>query len=93
MNTQPEALRLADLLDERRAAVYRKHTTEAAAELRRLHQEVGRMRQALRTALAALGDASHTLRGHKKTVGSKASGIRAQQCDDAITVIKNVLGD
>jgi hypothetical protein len=34
MTTQPEALRLADLLDQDRPA----HAHEAAAELRRLHE-------------------------------------------------------
>ena len=36
MSEKPNALRLAELLDEGNAAVYRKHATEAAAELRRL---------------------------------------------------------
>ena len=41
MSAQPEALRLADLLDMSRHRLYRR---EAAAELRRLHAENDRLR-------------------------------------------------
>ena len=50
MTTQPDALRLADLLDDSQPAVYRKNTTLAAAELRRLHAQ----RDALLAALKGL---------------------------------------
>ena len=48
MREQPEALRLAALLDEKNAAVYRKHATEAAAELRRLVAKIADLEEAAR---------------------------------------------
>lgn len=65
MTTQPEALRLADLLEQDRPA----HAHEAAAELRRLHEahdwqykmagerlrRIEKLEQAGRQALEALG--------------------------------------
>jgi hypothetical protein len=47
MNTQPEALRLAALLDDEEFNMSSKDIFEAAAELRRLHEENQALRQAL----------------------------------------------
>jgi hypothetical protein len=47
MNTQPEALRLADELDAYHMAPHHK---QGAAELRRLHNEVTDLKQALEIA-------------------------------------------
>ena len=54
MSEQPNALRLAALLDEGNAVVYRKHATEAAAELRRLQAERDELLEALDNAAHAL---------------------------------------
>ena len=51
MTTQPDALRLADLLDDSQPAVYRTNTTLAAAELRRLHKANQTMLAALKQAM------------------------------------------
>lgn len=55
MSEKPNALRLAELLDEGNFFVYRKHATEAAAELRRLQAQRDEL-------LEALEDAAHSLK-------------------------------
>ena len=55
MNTQPEALRLADMIERYNAGVLSQAIVEdyckASAELRRLHAEVCRVTETLRQAL------------------------------------------
>ena len=46
--SEQNAVRLAELLDERNATVYRKHATEAAAELRRLIAKIADLEEAVR---------------------------------------------
>jgi nucleotide-binding universal stress UspA family protein len=71
MSDQPEALRLADELDDLNAGRnYDTPLTEAAAELRRLHVEVERLREALEWI------ATHDLHGADLTVcGHVAHGF------------------
>lgn len=53
MSEQPEALRLADWCDANSSGIYRP-SADAAAELRRLHAQCERMRDALDTCEAFL---------------------------------------
>ncbi len=54
MTKQPEALRLADALDDLDVQVCYSASTEAAAELRRLHEVNAKLLEVLRMSAAAL---------------------------------------
>lgn len=60
MSTQPEALRLADLLDDEEFNMSSKDIFEAAAELRRLHE----VNQSLITAFRMCLDTAYVEHAH-----------------------------
>lgn len=81
MNTQPEALRLADILQKWEYATDVKDMNDAATELRRLHDEVERLTEELRRAK---GVAEHFEYGWF---------LRGMQIDELLEACKAALSD
>lgn len=75
--TQPEALRLATVLENKLGGASDDDIESAAAELRRLHEENQTMRNALRQAVDVL----------------EFNQARWQGKDEAITAAKQALGE
>ena len=86
MNKQPEALRLAELLDGDKSA----HHEESAAELRRLHEVNQELLEALKDVSSSLVAAHSLLRcGGKQAVASDEMFL--QMLKDYKKSIKNAI--
>ena len=79
MDTQPEALRLADWCDANSSGIYRP-SAEAAAELRRLHAE----NETLKKAVARLQQHHATAWNRGHTMGMRANEDTAQRALDGV---------
>ena len=79
MNTQPEALRLADWLDEAETD-YLEPLDHVAAELRRLHALNADLLHALYTALPFIEDALDDATYSREKVRAKLDEIKAVIC-------------
>ena len=95
MDTQPEALRLADWCDANSSGIYRP-SAEAAAELRRLHAE----NETLKKAVARLQQHHATAWNRGHTMGMRANEDTAQRALDGVkkdawgnTMLTEALGD